>query len=155
MVVLGGEKKGLNISMTRVVYFDGIPEEIRERYTKTQYIFACMQLMMRDKMTYQEYFEKIKQLYASAGYPEEWKKHHQGGPTGYGCREYVVTPGEKRTMKAEQAYAWNPTIQGTKCEETIYFDGIDVEILTKTENWPRKNVKTIYGNISVAEILRI
>lgn len=155
MVVLGGEKKGLNISMTRMVYFDEIPEEIRERYTKTQYIFACMQLMMRDEMTYQEYFEKIKQLYASEGYPEEWKKHHQGGPTGYACREYVATPGDKRTLKAGQAYAWNPTIQGTKCEETTYFDGTDVEILTKTENWPRKNVKTIYGNISVAEILRI
>ena len=44
MVVLGGEKYGLNISMTRMVYFEPVPEEIRERYEKTAYIFACMQL---------------------------------------------------------------------------------------------------------------
>ena len=34
MVVLGGEKYGLYISMTRIVYFDEIPEEIYERYQK-------------------------------------------------------------------------------------------------------------------------
>lgn len=153
MVVLGSEKKGLNISMTRMVHFGKVSDEIRERYAQTQHIFACMQLMMKAGMTYQEYFEKIKQLYASAGYPEEWKKHHQGGPTGYACREYVITPGDKRRIKARQAYAWNPTIQGTKSEETTYFNGKEVEILTKTKKWPRKNVKTIYGNISVAEML--
>lgn len=154
MVVLGGEKYGLNISMTRIVYFEEIPEEIQKRYEDTQYVFANMQLMMKAGMGYQEYFARVQKLYEEVGYPDEWKMHHQGGPTGYGCREYVVTPSETRRINEGQAYAWNPTIQGTKCEETTYFSEVGVEIFTKTENWPRREVRTPYGVISVAEILK-
>ena len=108
----------------------------------------------KEGMNYQEYFANVQKLYEEAGYSDEWKMHHQGGPTGYGCREYVVTPAETRMIREGQAYAWNPTIQGTKCEETTYLGENGVEILTKTSNWPRRNVTTPYGVISVAEILK-
>lgn len=155
MVVLGGEKYGLNVSLTRMVYYDDIPVEIAEKYRRVQYIFACMQRLMKKDLCYQEYFRKVQELYEEAGWPEEWKCHHQGGPTGYGCREYVVTPEENRKIKENQAYAWNPTICGTKCEETTYFDGEQIEILTATAGWPRKEIETPYGKLSVAEIKQI
>lgn len=154
LVVLGGEKYGLNISITRIVYFDEVPAEIKERMAQTQKVFAAMQLVMKDGMSYQEYFAKVQEIYAQCGYPEEWKMHHQGGPTGYGCREFVVTPDCKLILKKNQAYAWNPTIQGTKCEETTYLGEQGLEIFTKTDNWPRREVETPYGTCSVAEILR-
>lgn len=153
MVVLGGEKYGLNISMTRMVYYDDIPDEIAERMEKTQYIFASMQGMMRDGMSYKEYFEKLQKLYAEAGWPEEWKMHHQGGPTGYGCREFVVTPDTEGVLKEGQVYAWNPTIFGTKCEETTYLKDGRVEILTRTDKWPCAVISTKYGEVSVACIM--
>ena len=153
MVVLGGEKYGLNISMTRMVYFQEIPKEIHERMQKTQYIFAAMQNMMREGLPYKEYFEEVKSLYAQAGYPDEWKMHHQGGPTGYGCREFVVTPSTEGIIKEGQAYAWNPTIQGTKCEETTYLKGGKIDILTRTEQWPCSVISTKYGDFQVADIL--
>lgn len=153
MVVLGGEKYGLNISMTRMVYFSDVPEKIRERYEKTAYIFACMQRMMADGKPYCRYFEDVKRLYKEAGYDEEWKMHHQGGPTGYACRETVITPDTDGMIHKGYAYAWNPTIQGTKCEETTYLSDKDVEIFTKTDEWPRKQVDTPYGVFSVADIL--
>lgn len=153
MVVLGGEKYGLYISMTRIVYFDEIPEEIYERYQKTQYVFACMQQMMHEGMEYSEYFANVQKLYDDAGYEGEWKMHHQGGPTGYGCREFVVIPGLDKKIHTGQAYAWNPTIQGTKCEETTYLTDEKVEIFTRTKDWPCTIVRTPYGEISVADIL--
>lgn len=153
MLVLGGEKYGLYISMTRIVYFDEVPEEIRERYKKTQYVFACMQQMMREGMTYQEYFGKVQELYAQADYEGEWKMHHQGGPTGYGCREFVALPGLKKVIHRGQAYAWNPTIQGTKCEETTLFTENGIEIFTRTKEWPCTMIETPYGSLSVADIL--
>ncbi len=64
MVVLGGEKYGLNISMTRMVYFVPVPEEIKGRMRKTQKIFAAMQNLMKDGMSYQVYFRKVQELYA-------------------------------------------------------------------------------------------
>lgn len=153
MVVLGGEKYGLNISMTRIVYFGSVPEEIRERMKKTQYVFACMQNLMKDGMPYSEYFEKVKACYERAGYPDEWKMHHQGGPTGYGCREFIATPFSKGIIKEDQAYAWNPTIQGTKCEETTYLKDGKTEMFTRTDNWPRVTVDTEYGSFDAADIL--
>ena len=59
MVVLGGEKYGLNVSMTRMVYFVPVPEEIKGRMQKTQKIFAAMQNLMKDGMSYQAYFRKV------------------------------------------------------------------------------------------------
>ena len=40
MVVLGGEKYGLNISMTRIVSYGKPDKEIAARMKKTQYIFC-------------------------------------------------------------------------------------------------------------------
>lgn len=62
----------------------------------------------------------MQKLYEEAGYPDEWKMHHQGGPTGYGCREFVVTPSEDRCIHEGQAYASNPTIQGTKVDKKAF-----------------------------------
>jgi len=154
MVVLGGEKQGLNVSMTRMVYFTNIPEEIIKRYKAVQKIFAAMQQMMKTPVAYQEYFKKVQGLYRQAGYAEEWKLHHQGGPTGYGCREQVISPDTPGAIKYHQAYAWNPTITGTKCEETSYLDETGVSILTQTGQWPREEIETEYGICSVAEIMR-
>lgn len=153
MVVLGGEKYGLNISMTRMVYFGEVPEEIRLRYEKTSYIFACMQKMMRDGITFGEYFRKVQELYREAGYEEEWKMHHQGGPTGYACREFVMLPEMKKILREGWAYAWNPTIQGTKCEETTYLGKAGVETFTRTGDWPCRDIQTPYGTFEVADIL--
>jgi len=157
MVVLGGEKYGLNISMTRMVYFalsdNPVPEEIRDRMQKTQYIFACMQTMMRDGMSFQEYFEKVCSLYKEVGWEKEWQMHHQGGTTGYACREFIATPNCTKTIHNREAFAWNPTIAGTKCEETTLLRDGRLETFTKTENWPRTEIQTPYGVFSVAGIL--
>lgn len=154
MVVLGGEKYGLNISMTRMVYFEPVPKKIQERYEKTQWIFAGMQLGMRDGMAYRDYFSAVRTLYEEAGYPGEWQKHHQGGPTGYGCREIVVGPDTNGSIRTGRAYAWNPTISGTKCEETTFLKDRGVEVFTRTSEWPVRRIDTSWGSLDVAEILK-
>jgi len=154
MVVLGGEKYGLNISLTRMVYFTKVPAEIEHKYEAVQQIFAAMQGMMKDSMPYQEYFRKVQKLYADAGYGEEWKLHHQGGPTGYGCREQVIKPDMQGQLQYHQAYAWNPTITGVKCEDTTYLDESGTEVLTQTDEWPRTAVETEFGVCLAVEILK-
>lgn len=139
--------------MTRIGSYGEPDKEIVERMKKTQYIFAAMQKIMRDGMRYSEYFKKVQELYAKVGWPEEWKMHHQGGPTGYGCREFVVTPDTEGILLEGQAYAWNPTIEGTKCEETTYLCGDQIEIFTRTNDWPCSYVETEYGSLDVADIL--
>ncbi|MFR8180728.1 MAG: hypothetical protein ACLU80_13465 [Dorea sp.] len=89
------------------------------------------------------------------GSDERILNYHQGGPTGYGCREFTVTPETKGVIKKNQAYAWNPTIAGTKCEDTTFLADNGVEIFTRTKAWPCTVIETEYGSCSVADILYI
>lgn len=154
MVVLGGEKYGLNVSMTRFVFFGSIPEDIQSKYEKLQYIFTAMQCMMKDGMTGNEYFQKVKALYKDAGFEDEWKLHHQGGSTGYACREVVMKPTDECVVRRGQAYAWNPTITGVKCEETTFLSENGIEVFTRTGTWPVKTIETPYGTMDVVELLK-
>jgi Xaa-Pro aminopeptidase len=153
MLVLGGERQGLNISLTRMVYFEDPSDEIRKRYGLTQKIFAAMQNMTTDGMKYKDFFRQLQDLYAQAGYPDEWQKHHQGGPTGYACREKIITPEAEGSISLDQTFAWNPTITGTKCEETTLLTQKGIEILTRTEKWPVTKFETRNGVLTVADIL--
>ena len=62
--------------------------------------------------------------------------------------------GLDKKLHVGQAYAWNPTIQGTKCEETTYLTDENVEIFTRTKEWPCTVVETPYGALDVADILQ-
>lgn len=100
-------------------------------------------------------FSESTEIICKEGCSKEWKMHHQGGPTGYGCREFTVTPETKGVIKKNQAYAWNPTIAGTKCEDTTFLADNGVEIFTRTKAWPCTVIETEYGSCSVADILYI
>ncbi|MFP4697288.1 MAG: M24 family metallopeptidase [Eubacteriales bacterium] len=153
MVVLGAERDGLYTSITRMVHFGPLSKELIDKYNKVQLIFATMQMMMKHNLKYSDYFKSIQEIYADVGYDEEWKKHHQGGPTGYACREQIINPDSLGTIKNNQAYAWNPTITGVKCEETSILHNNQPEILTNTKRWPRTLINTGYGKCFVSDIL--
>ena len=74
--------------------------------------------------------------YAGEGFPDEWKYLHQGGPTGYAGRDFMATPDEKRAVLDKQAVAWNPSITGSKVEETCIASSDGIEIITTTPGWP-------------------
>ncbi len=153
MLVLGGERHGLNISLTRMVYFGDIPGELQKKHANTQKIFSGMQEMTADGTSYRDFFRNLQTLYARAGYPDEWNKHHQGGPTGYACREKIITPFTAGTISKNQAFAWNPTITGTKCEETTLLTERGIDILTRTDHWPVTEFQTQNGIITATDIL--
>jgi len=57
----------------------------------------------------------------------------RGGPMGYEGRDFKATPTETREVVEDQAVGWNPSIAGTKSEDTILSSG---EVLTLTKDWP-------------------
>jgi antitoxin VapB len=81
-------------------------------------------------------FEAAAAGYREAGFPGEERLHHQGGPAGYRSREWIAHPGSQEIVQVRQAFAWNPTITGTKIEDTALVIGDRVEMITSTPGWP-------------------
>jgi len=141
MLVLGARKWGLHISLTRLVHFGEIPAELRRRQEAVARVDATLICATQVGARVGEIFARAQQAYAEAGYPEEWRLHHQGGATGYESRSYRALPGDSHQVLPNQAFAWNPSIAGAKSEDTIIATPAGPEIISATPRLPTLKVE--------------
>lgn len=141
MMVVCARRNGLIASATRLVHFGPIPEEIAGKMNAVIEIDARMMHASVPGKPLETIFREIKGFYADAGYPDEYKRHHQGGLTGYRTREKLVTLNDKTVIQAKQLYAWNPTIAGVKSEDTIFVHADRNEVITADGHFPCKEIK--------------
>ena len=140
MLVLCGRQRGLVCSVTRFVHFGRLPDDLRRKAEAVARVDATFIAATRPGRLLGEIFRRATAAYAEAGFPDKWHLHHQGGPAGYEPREYIATPGSTDVVSVGQAYAWNPSIAGTKSEDTILVGEAGNEVLTAVENWPMLSV---------------
>lgn len=81
-------------------------------------------------------FARLQAKYAELGVEEEWQKHHQGGLTGFVARELKAEPGKKHIVRLGEVYGWNPSVLGTKSENTILVEDDGARVLTHTGYYP-------------------
>ena len=136
MLVLCGRQKGLVCSITRLIHFGPLPELLKAKSEATAAIDAAMIAATRPGVTAADVFQMTKEAYAKAGYADEYKLHHQGGPAGYNPREFIATPTTDFPIEIGQAYAWNPSITGCKSEDTILVGENGNEVMTTIPGWP-------------------
>lgn len=136
MLNLCTRKWGLAISITRFVHFGEPPAELTGRFKSAAQVNAALLDATKVGATSAELFKVAQAAYAAEGFPGEERFHHQGGPTGYGEREWVATPSGTETVVDNQAFAWNPSIRGGKAEDTVIISGGKVEWLTATPELP-------------------
>lgn len=136
MAVVCAEGYGLIASATRIFSFGEPDSAWRERQQAICQVDAAMMAASQPGRTLGDVFEATRQAYERVGFPDGWKNHHQGGPTGYRTREGRATPGNPTVIAANQAFAWNPSLVAAKSEDTILVTDRGFEILTATGNWP-------------------
>ena len=141
MLVLCGRKWGLICSVTRLVHFGALPDEVRRKAEAVARIDAEMIAATRPNNTLGDVFSRAQSAYASTGFPDEWKLHHQGGSAGYAPREVTATPLPTEHILIGQAFAWNPSITGAKSEDTILVGEQSNEIITEMADWPTIDVQ--------------
>jgi antitoxin VapB len=141
MLVLCGRKWGLVCSLTRLVYFGTLPADLRRKAEAVASVDATMIAATRPGRTMSEVFRRAKATYVETGFSEEWQLHHQGGPAGYEPREALATSASIEPILVGQTYAWNPSITGTKSEDTILVGTQGNEILTEMVDWPSIDIQ--------------
>lgn len=141
MLITCARSGGLIVAVTRLVHFGRIPAHIRERYDALLQVEAALFEGTLKRLGAAEVLRMAQDAYARVGYDGEWKFHHQGGAIGYDNREWLATPDSKEQIHLNQAFAWNPSLQGTKVEDTIVLEDSGLSIVTETGDWPMQKVQ--------------
>jgi len=145
MVVLCGRKYGLIANLTRFVHFGEPPAEIVRKFELVRKMNAEIITNTVVGRSLADLFKVIVGEYEKAGYKDEWKLLHQGGPAGYATRDFLITPDCPEYVHNNQAFTWNPSITGTKSEDTILVNRDGFEVLTDSHNWPMVDIRTENG----------
>lgn len=155
MLVLCGRKWGLVCSLTRLVHFGRLPGETRRKMEACAQIDATFNAATRPGKKLSGILRHAVNAYAKNGFPDEWRLHHQGGVAGYEPRESLATPRSTAIVTLGQMYAWNPSITGTKSEDTILVGRKTNEVITRIPGWPVLGVKVAGRSMERPAILEV
>ncbi|HUS68567.1 MAG TPA: M24 family metallopeptidase [Kofleriaceae bacterium] len=155
MLVLCARKWGLVASVTRFVHFGKLPEDLRRRQQATAEVDATFLAATRPGAAIKDVFARAVARYEATGFGQEWTLHHQGGAAGYEPRESIGTPDSGEKVAEGQAYAWNPSITGTKSEDTILIGSQANEVLTQVAGWPTIQVSVDGASFDRPAVLEV
>jgi len=136
MLVACAERGGLISVCTRLACFGKLPAELARRQQAVVRVDAAMILATRPGATLGEIYNEGRRAYAAVGFPDEWRLHHQGGSCGYLPRDVIAGPDTTIEALPDQAFAWNPSITGTKSEDTILCALGGPQLLREPTDWP-------------------
>jgi Xaa-Pro aminopeptidase len=136
MLVSSAVYRGLVSSVTRLVHFGALSDEVKRRHEAVCAVDATAIVATRPGQTVGDVLMKMQHAYRQHGFEDDWQRYDQGGPTGYTAREFTATPGSLVAIRPNQAFAWNPSIAGTCSGDTIIATEGGGVILTGSGTWP-------------------
>jgi len=144
LIAVCARRGGLIASLSRIICVNDVPAELELRTNGVAKVNAKLQAATMPGAKAADLYNVAASSYAELGFAGEINKHHQGGACGYRTRDWVAHPANNETVKPNQAFAWNPSITGTKTEATgIVLKG-RFETMTSTSGFPQI-VTTING----------
>ncbi len=155
LVQIGGNfrRDGLIICMTRYVSLSPLSDALKKQYHDNQIIDGTYIAASRPGTIYSDALLAGKRMYEELGYGEEFDKHHQGGPIGYAGRDYRVGFTTNGRIQDHQAFCWNPSITGTKSEDTCIVTKDGVQMVTGPVLFPKVVVSAGGMNLERPAIL--
>jgi len=141
MVVVCARRHGLFANLTRFVAHRPLTAEQADTQQRLLQVETAFLDATRPGRSVGAAFTAGVEAYGGHGFdPEEWRKHHQGGPTGYLSRDHLATPACTELVEDRQAFAWNPSVPGLKVEDTLLATPAGPQVLTADPEWPVQEV---------------
>jgi Xaa-Pro dipeptidase len=141
LIAVCAKRAGLIASLSRIACVGEIPVELQRRTEAVAYVFARFLSATKPGASGAEIYKIVADAYAEKGFGDEINRHHQGGAAGYKSRDWVAHPASSEIVQKNQAFAWNPSITGTKAEETVLEVEDGLEYLTASPNFPRIRIE--------------
>jgi antitoxin VapB len=143
MAVLVARRGGLHVALTRYAATE-VGAAFMAGLERTQHIHAQTLDAVRVGSTHGEVMTRLTGAYDDAGWHDEWLNHYQGGPIGFGQREFEIAPGQTTSMWWDEpiapclAVAYNPSLPGGLKDEDTYLlsPAGDLQWLTTSGDWP-------------------
>ncbi len=136
LLVTCARRNGLIASLSRIVCVGEVPADLLKRTKAAAYVNASLMDATRPGATGAELYETAANAYIETGYGGEIDLHHQGGAAGYRTRDWTAHPTSTEVVQLNQAFAWNPSITGTKVEETCIAGADGIEVITRSPGVP-------------------
>jgi Xaa-Pro dipeptidase len=133
LVGVCARRHGLTVSLSRLLHIGPLDPELAARHLAVTRVDTALHAATRPGARWGDILAAGIRVYAEHGFGDEWRQHHQGGPMGYATRDFLVTPQEERVVQPDQLVGWNPSISGTKSEDTLLSCG---EVITQMDDWP-------------------
>lgn len=140
LLVTCAKRRGLIASLSRMISIGEPTDELKRKTEAAAFVHASLQhatrIAVNPETLGSELYAVAAAAYEKMGFADEINKHHQGGATGYRTRDWVAHPASGEQVFPDQAFAWNPSITGTKVEDTIVRNDGDIEVLTASPDFP-------------------
>lgn len=137
MGVICARRKGLIVSITRLVHFTPLSSERIADYERLLHVEAAFLNETKSGATFATPFKSGQLEYLKQGFDrDEWTLHHQGGSTGYLPRDFTAHEKSDQVIANNNAIAWNPSARGLKVEDTVLATSNGIEFITGSEEWP-------------------
>jgi Xaa-Pro aminopeptidase len=161
LTVIVGVRGGLHVAMSRSAAQGRVDPELAARHEVACAVEAAEVAASVPGSSWGDALEAGMEAYAALGYEGEWRHHYQGGPISYAPRDFTPTPRSSANawsdfpVLAGQGFAWNPTVQGAKSEDTFLVTGEDAEWITRSDGWPTIKSASPVGLIARPAILEV
>jgi Xaa-Pro aminopeptidase len=153
MVVICAQRDGLVVALSRIVSAGAPTPALLAQTEASGTVFGRLLDATRPGATGAELFEVAARAYDAVGFAGEEARHHQGGAIGYRSREWVAHPVSREVVHARQAFAWNPSVTGSKVEDTALVMGDEVELITSSPDWPALPICAGARQLAAAHVL--
>jgi Xaa-Pro dipeptidase len=143
MAVVVARRGGLHAAVTRFASAGPLSPALRSLWDQVRRIEAATLAAGRPGHSYGDVLGALDHGYAAEGAAGGWAGHYQGGPIGYGQREFEIAPGQGGSrwpdvrIEPGHAVAWNPSLPGgAKAEDTYLIHADGLERVTTGLGWP-------------------
>jgi Xaa-Pro dipeptidase len=150
MAVVVARRAGLHAAATRFASAGPLEPGYAALRTRVLQIELDVLSACRPAASYSSAMTALDAAYARAGAPGGWAGHYQGGPIGFGQREFEIAPCQHESrwqsepIRAGHAVAWNPSLPGgAKAEDTYLVTADGLERVTASADWPAEPADTL------------